>query len=158
MLQRIQTLFLAIVAIGMGVFLALPLWQKTAADGVQTASLTVMRLSHQVNAVQSQEDSVIYLAILAVIVAGVAIFAITRYRNRLLQSALCAANSILMTVLLAGTIYQTYYKGAKFFEPESPGDYLPGFYGLIVAMLANVMANRFIRRDERIVKESNRMR
>ncbi|GAB3181301.1 DUF4293 domain-containing protein [Telluribacter humicola] len=158
MLQRIQTIFLVIVAIGMGVFLALPLWEKTATDGAQSASLTALRLSHQTNAVQSQEQSVLYLAILAVVIAAVAIFAITRYRNRLLQSALCAANSILMTVLLAGTIYQTYYKGARFFEPESPGDYLPGFYALIVAMLANVLANRFIRRDERMVKESNRMR
>ncbi|HEV7346694.1 DUF4293 domain-containing protein [Telluribacter sp.] len=158
MLQRIQTLFLAIVAIGMGVFLALPVWQKTAAGGEQTATLDALHLTHQLNATQSEVQSVMYLALLAVLVAGVAIFAIFKYRNRLLQSALCAVNSILMTILLAGTIYQTYYKASKFFEPERPGEYLTGFYALVVAMLANVLANRFIRRDERVVKESNRMR
>jgi glucan phosphoethanolaminetransferase (alkaline phosphatase superfamily) len=158
MLQRVQTIFLAIVAIGMGVFLALPIWQKTATDGLESASLNALRLTHQLNTVQSRVEPVIYLAILAVLVAGVAAFSIFKYRNRLLQSALCAVNSILMTILLAGTVYQTYYKASKFFEPELPGDYLTGFYALVVAMLANVLANRFIRRDERTVKESNRMR
>jgi glucan phosphoethanolaminetransferase (alkaline phosphatase superfamily) len=158
MLQRIQTLFLALVAIGMGVFIALPLWEKVAADGIQRASMTAMYLTYQPTAVQSSIQPVYYLTALAVLVAGIAVFAIFKYRNRLLQSALCAVNSILMTVMLATVVYQTFYKAAKLFEPEQTGDYLIGFYALIVAMLANVLANRFIRRDERMVKESNRMR
>ncbi|GAB2782879.1 DUF4293 domain-containing protein [Rhabdobacter roseus] len=158
MLQRIQTLFLAITALAMGVFSATPLWEKVAADGLQRVSLTAFRLVHQTNPVQSEVQSVFYLALLAILVAGVSVFTIFKYKQRLLQSALCAVNSILMTALLALTVYQTFYKAAKFFEPETPGDYQIGFYALVVAMLANVMANRFIRRDERTVKESNRMR
>lgn len=142
----------------MGVFIAFPLWEKVAADGIQQASMNAMYLTHQINPTQSEVLPVLYLAGMAALVAGVALFAIFKFRNRLLQSALCAANSILMTVILATVVYQTFYKAAKWFEPDQTGDYLYGFYALIVAMLANVLANRFIRRDEKTVKESNRMR
>lgn len=158
MIQRIQTVFLAIVALAMGVFLSQPLWEKTATDSIQTAQLTALKLTHQVNATQSSVQPMYYLALVAVLVAGVAAFAIFKYRNRLLQSALCAVNSILMTLLLAAVVYQTYLNVGPRFNPEYPGDYGMGFYALVVAMLANVLANRFIRRDERLVKESSRMR
>jgi glucan phosphoethanolaminetransferase (alkaline phosphatase superfamily) len=158
MLQRIQTLFLAIVAVGMGVFLAMPVWQKSSLDGSQSASLNALSLTHKVDEVHSKVDSVFYLAVLAVLVAGVAVFTIFKFRNRLLQSALCAVNSILMTALLAATVYKTHYTAAKYFDPGAPGDYLIGFYALVVAMLGNVIANRFIRKDEKTVRESNRMR
>lgn len=158
MLQRIQSLFLALVTIAMGVFISLPLWEKHSSDGLQSVSLTSIRFTHQLNQVQSQVDSVLYLAVLAGIIGIVAAYAITRYKSRLVQSGLCAANSILMTVLLAATIYQTWYKGVKLFDQQDQGNYQYGFYALIVAMVANVMANRFIRRDERMVKESNRFR
>ncbi|TDB60458.1 DUF4293 domain-containing protein [Arundinibacter roseus] len=158
MLQRIQSLFLAITTLGMGGFIALPIWQKIATDGVQEASMTAFYLTHQTTAVQSTVLPVFYLAGMAALVAVLSAFAIFKYRNRLLQSALCAVNSIFMTVILAATVYQTFYKAAKWFDPEVTGDYLTGFYALVIAMLANVLANRFIRRDERLVKESNRMR
>lgn len=158
MIQRIQTLFLAVVAVGMGVFLAMPVWQKSSASGVPNISLDALKFTHQIDSVQSTSQSVIYLAILAVLIAGVALFTIFQYRNRLLQSALCAVNSILMTALLATTVYKSHFTAAKLFDPQVPGDYLPGFYGLVAAMLANVFANRFIRRDEKTIRESNRMR
>jgi len=142
----------------MGVFMAFPLWEKIATDGIQRASMTALYLTRDVNATQSEVQPVFYLAGMAALVAGIAVFAIFKFRNRLLQSALCAVNSILMTVMLAAVVYQTFYKAAKIFDPEITGDYLTGFYALIVAMLSNVLANRFIRRDERMVKESNRMR
>ncbi len=158
MLQRIQSVFLALVTIAMGAYITLPLWEKFSSDGLQSVSLTSTRFTHQLNQVQSEVDSVLYLAILAGIIGVIAAYAITRFRSRLVQSGLCAANSILMTALLAATIYQTWYKGVKLFDPQDQGNYQYGFYALIAAMVANVMANRFIRRDERMVKESNRFR
>jgi len=158
MLQRIQTIFLALTIIGMGVFVSFPVWTKIAASGDQQASLTAMKLTHQLNAVQSNIDSVPYLLILAIVIAGVAAFSIIKFRNRILQSALCAVNSILMSTLLGLVIYLTFYKAAKLFDPQTPGDYTIGFYGLVASMLANVMANRYIRKDEKTVQQSNRLR
>jgi glucan phosphoethanolaminetransferase (alkaline phosphatase superfamily) len=158
MLQRIQSIFLAISIIGMGLFLAFPIWTKVAADGIQRADLTAIKLTHQVNEVQSNIQPVYYLIILAILVAGVAAYAIFQFRNRVLQSALCAVNSIIMTVIMGLVIYFTFYKTAKLFDPELPGNYEFGFYGLVGSMLANVFANRFIRRDERVVQQSKRFR
>lgn len=158
MLQRIQTIFLAIAIIGMGLFLAFPIWSKIASSGEQKAELTAIKLTYQANAVQTTVQPVYYLIILAILVAVVAAYAIFQYRNRVLQSALCAVNSILMTVLMGLVIYFTFYKTAKLFDPELPGKYDIGFYGLVGAMLANVFANRFIRKDERTVQQSKRFR
>jgi len=158
MLQRIQTIFLAITVIGMGSFISLPVWEKVSVGGEQSASLTALKLTHQINPVQSNVDSVLYLLILAIVIAAVAAFAIVKFRNRVLQSALCAVNSILMSTLLGLVIYLTFYKTAKLFDPQIPGNYTFGFYGLVAAMLANVMANRFIRKDEKAVQQSNRLR
>ncbi|WP_439582125.1 DUF4293 domain-containing protein [Dyadobacter bucti] len=158
MLQRIQTIFLAITIVGMGIFLAFPIWSKVSVSGEQHADLTAIRLNHQVNAVQSQVQPAYYLIILAILVAGVAAYAIFQFRNRVLQSALCAVNSILMTIIMGLVIYFTFYKTAKLFDPQTPGNYEMGFYGLVAAMLANVFANRFIRKDEREVQQSKRFR
>lgn len=158
MLQRIQSIFLAITVVGMGIFVSFPIWTKIAVDGQQQASLTALKLTHQLNPVQSNVDSVLYLLILAIVIAGVAAFALVKFRNRILQSALCAVNSILMSTLLGLVVYLTFYKTGKLFDPQIPGNYTFGFYGLVAAMLANVMANRFIRKDEKTVQQSNRLR
>ena len=155
MLQRIQTLFLAIVSIGMVGFLALPVWSKTSPT--ENAVLDAFQLVHH-QGISSYITPTWYIAVLAVLVAGVAAFAITRFKNRLVQSALCALNSILMTALMATVLYFSYSKGKNLFDPQEPGSYQLGFFALLVAMLSNVLANRFIRRDERMVKESERMR
>jgi glucan phosphoethanolaminetransferase (alkaline phosphatase superfamily) len=112
MLQRIQTIFLAITVVGMGVFVSFPIWSKMAASG-ESALLTATRLTHQINPTQSEIQPLYYLVVLAVLIAGVAGFAISKFKNRVLQSALCAVNSILMTVLMGLVIYFTFYKTAK---------------------------------------------
>jgi glucan phosphoethanolaminetransferase (alkaline phosphatase superfamily) len=157
MLQRVQTIFLAITIIGMGAFVSFPVWTKVAASGEQ-AILEATKLTHQINSVQSEVQPLYYLIALAVLVAGVSAYAIISFKNRVLQSALCAVNSILLTVMMGLVIYFSFYKTAKLFEPELPGKYEIGFYGLVAAMLANVFANRFIRKDERMVQKSNRLR
>jgi glucan phosphoethanolaminetransferase (alkaline phosphatase superfamily) len=158
MLQRIQSIFLALTIIGMGIFVSFPVWTKISAGGEQHVSLTALELKHQLNAVQSTVSPAFYLLILAIVIAGVAAFALVKFKNRVLQSALCAVNSILMSTLLGLVIYLTFYKAAKLFEPQTPGEYTIGFYGLVAAMLANVMANRYIRKDEKTVQQSNRLR
>lgn len=158
MLQRIQTIFLALVVISMGVFLSFPIWHKVSLTSPQRAELSALKLTHQITPIQSEIQPVYYLVIVAILVILVAAYAIFQFKNRVLQSALCAVNSILLTVLMGLVIYFTYYKTAKLFDPQTPGSYEMGFYGLVAAMLSNVFANRFIRRDEKIVQQSNRFR
>jgi glucan phosphoethanolaminetransferase (alkaline phosphatase superfamily) len=157
MLQRIQTLFLAIVSVAMIITGTTPIWSKTSTDGLQSATLTALKLVHK-QGISSQITPVWYIALLAGVVALVAIFAIFQFRSRTTQAGLCALNSILMTVLVCLVLYFSINKGKALFEPSYTGEFQYGFWALIVAMLANALANRFIRRDEKFVRSQERMR
>ena len=67
-------------------------------------------------------------------------------------------NSVLIAISLGICFYQVFKVGVPMFEPEVQGNYGAGFAAAVVAMLANMIANRFIRRDEMLVKSSDRMR
>lgn len=157
MLQRIQTLFLALVAVGMGGMMSLPIWDKSTVDATQSVHLTALRLIHQQGS-SSAITPVWYLALLGALVAALAAFALSQYKNRLVQSGLCAANSILMTIIMGLVMYFVFGNAKNLFDPESTGNFGLGFYSLVLAMLANVLANRFIRRDEKFVRSQERMR
>jgi Domain of unknown function (DUF4293) len=67
-------------------------------------------------------------------------------------------NSILIAIVLGYTFYQVFKVGIPMFEPENQGSYSAGFFTTVLAMLCNMIANRFIRRDEMLVKSADRMR
>lgn len=157
MLQRIQTIFLFLIALAMGVVLGFPIWEKTGVASNESVRLTALQFVHT-KGISSSITPVYYLAVLAVGVALVALFTIFKYRNRLLQMGLCAINAILLTALMGFVLYQTLYKGKEFFNPDDQGQFGFGFYAIVAALIFNMLANRFIRRDEKLVKESNRLR
>ena len=78
----------------------------------------------------------------------------SQYKNRLQQQALCAVNSLLLMIVMGLILYRTLYLGKEYGNPADQGSFLPGFYAIIGALFANGLANRFIRRDEKLVKES----
>ena len=98
-----------------------------------------------------------YIAMLALIAAGVAAYAVTQYKNRLTQIKLGALNSLLMGGSLIMTVYFS-FQGEKMLEPGVKGEYLAGFYAIFAALIFNLLANRFIRRDEQLVKSVDRIR
>lgn len=157
MLQRVQTIFLFLISVAMGVALLNPLWEKTGKVSTEMARLTALQYSQQ-DGVSTFITPLWYLAILIFGVGLLSLFAIFQYRNRLRQTMLCAMNAILLTVIMAITLYHTLYKGKVYGNPEDQGSFLVGFYALIAALVCNALANRFIRRDERTVRESERFR
>ncbi len=157
MIQRIQTLFLAIVSVSMGVFIAMPVWNKISSDNTQSVRMTATQLIHQ-QGITSYNTPIWYVAVIAGLVAIVAVYAIFQFKNRLTQAGLCALNSILMTILMALVMYFIFGKSKDLFDPTDLGNFEVGFYGLITAMISNVLANRFIKRDEKFVRSQNRMR
>jgi glucan phosphoethanolaminetransferase (alkaline phosphatase superfamily) len=157
MLQRIQTIFLFLIAVSMGILLGFPIWEKAGMSSTETVRLTALQLVYT-KGISSQITPVYYLAIMAVAVAIVALFTIFKYRNRLLQMGLCAINAILLTALMGFVLYLTLYKGKDYFNPDDQGNFGIGFYAIVAALIFNMLANRFIRRDEKLVQESNRLR
>ncbi|GAB3268643.1 DUF4293 domain-containing protein [Larkinella harenae] len=157
MLQRIQTIFLFLIVACMGVVLAFPIWEKAGLAPNETVSLTALRLVYT-KGVSSEITPVYYLAVMALAVAGVSLFTIFKYRNRLLQMGMCAVNAILLTAIMGFVLYLTLYKGKDFFNPDDQGNFGIGFFAIVAALILNMLANRFIRRDEKLVQESNRLR
>jgi hypothetical protein len=158
MLQRIQTLLLALVAIAMLSVTALPMWEKSSAKLNETVKLSSFSLDHCTPFACLSTTNTILIVILAIISACIAAFSITQYKKRMLQMTLGLINSILIAVVLGYTFYLVFKVGIPMFEPDNQGSYGAGFIAAVVAMLCNMIANRFIRRDEMLVKSADRMR
>ena len=158
MLQRIQTLLLATVAVAMLSVTLLPIWEKSSATLNEKVTLTAVALEYFKGTNLVSTANTIVIVMLALISTCIAAFSITQYKKRMLQMTLGLINSILIAVVLGYTFYQVFKVGIPMFEPENQGSYGAGFIAAVLAMLCNMIANRFIRRDEMLVKSADRMR
>jgi Domain of unknown function (DUF4293) len=154
MWQRKQTIFLILAAVCNALMIFLPVW--TAVDGDTKKILTALLYTVKVGDVHTT----VYFpyaicSIFAVAAATVAIMEIGKFENRLLQLKLGALNSLLMTGALGSAVYFA-MKVMKM--NGTAGDYDIGFYLPAAAMIFNLIANRFIRRDEKLVRDSERIR
>ena len=149
MWQRIQTVFLVITIVSLLVALVQPIWEAQA--GETTWVLTPFYLLE--NTTYSYLPYSI-TAILAVAAITIAILTIRRFDNRQLQIKLGALNSL----ILAGFMVSAVMFAHKLMEQHQGAT---GKVWLILAgaaVISNWLAIRFIRRDERIVKDSDRLR
>jgi len=89
--------------------------------------------------------------------AAVAVYSIFRYDDRLLQMKLGALNSLLMGSMI-GVIMYFVFHAEKIILPQVQGNYLFAFYLGISGLMFNLLANRFIRKDDKLVKSADRLR
>jgi hypothetical protein len=156
MWQRIQTVFLAIVALAMAATIFFPVWVYL--PGTENAHLLYpMHYTVKQNGVSNiQYFPYSLTAIFAVASATLALVSIGKYKNRLLQRKLGALNSLFMAATVGCSFYfanQLMHSHDAIGQQYSLGLYLP-----IVAVIANFLANRFIMRDEKLVRDSDRLR
>ncbi len=160
MLQRVQSLFLAITGICMIVMVFFPLWSKTNTTGSESfvfSSMGVYIVQMETGERTMEYSPYIAISILAMISAGIAFFEIFQFRNRLTQIKIGALNSVVMGITLGLSIYFI-TQFDKEIMPMVAGVFHAGFYLPAVAMFSNVVANRFIKRDEKTVRDADRMR
>lgn len=157
MIQRIQTIFLFFIVVAMGVALSNLLWEKAGVRSPEMASLTALQYSQQ-QGMTTFVTPMWYLGLLLALVALSSLYAIFQYRNRLKQTALCAVNALMLTAIMGIILYRTLYAGKEYGNPADQGNFSPGFYAIIAALVCNALANRFIRRDEKLVRGSDRIR
>lgn len=159
MIQRIQSIFLALVAVCMIVVVTFPIWHKTDPQTMQTMHLNAFSMAHTLgnDVVAATSSATIYIAVLAIIVMAISIFSLFSFKKRLLQMKLGLANSMTMLVLMVVNVL-TIYKAEKVFNEAQKGDFSFGFWAIIAGILCNIAANFFIRKDEKLVQSSNRMR
>jgi hypothetical protein len=143
-----------------------PLWEKISIEDQQVVTLTAFSLTHYTIDTTTPDTvptllttwQTYYLAILAVLAALVAFYSIFQYNNRLMQVKLGALNSLLMAGVLGVSLYLVSYHGETMLRPEMQGTYKLGFFLPAFALIFNVLSNRFIRRDERLVRSVDRIR
>jgi phosphotransferase system glucose/maltose/N-acetylglucosamine-specific IIC component len=140
-----------------------PIWQKVDTVNREKITLSAIKLTHDRENITSKELEIVNesstypIAILAFLAAAVAIYSIFKYENRLTQMKLGALNSLLISACLGITVYFIFEAKDVFTSPVQPV-YLPAFYFTAAALFFNLLANRFIRRDERLVRSADRIR
>lgn len=165
MIQRIQTIFLLIVAVSMISVTFSTIWEKVSIEEQEKASLTALSLIHYTIDTQSKapsytviaEKPTYFIAIAAILSAVVALYSITQYKNRMTQLKLGFANIILIAATLGTSIYYM-YEAERLLALSIQGTYKIGIFLPAIAILANSMANRFIKRDEDLVRSVDRIR
>jgi glucan phosphoethanolaminetransferase (alkaline phosphatase superfamily) len=154
MWQRVQTIFLLILGALMLITVFMDCWQEQ--QGNQVTTLDAFELEHFKQQAEVSSKPVFYIAGLAILSALIAFYSISRFKNRLLQIKLGALNSLLMAGVL-GLIMLFSNQGEALIQGQH-GQYLIGTYLPMGAMVCNLIANRFIRRDENLVRSADRLR
>ncbi|WP_026462262.1 DUF4293 domain-containing protein [Adhaeribacter aquaticus] len=167
MIQRIQSVFLLILVIAMISVLFLPLWAKTNPQTGEEVVLRAFSLAAEPLAVTDSATAVatssintntMVIGALAILVALVALYEIFQYKNRFTQIKLGLLNTLLLAALLGTIFYYSSYIGDELIKTDTPGKYQAGFYLPILGLIVNSLANRFIKRDEDLVRSVDRLR
>lgn len=157
MWQRIQTVFLVIAILSLIASILFPIWVHQAADGTHklfALHYSTIAAGEKGEIVATEYFPYSITAMLAVASITLSIIEIGKYRNRMLQMKLGALNSLILAgVILCAFLFSNQltkeFQGGQF----GLGLWLPG-----IAVICNLLANRFISRDEKLVRDSNRLR
>ena len=139
-----------------------PIWSEINQDNTQQIVFTAFKLEtvalpYDASAPAINSKSTLYIGLLAIVAAVIAIFSIFQFKNRLNQMKLGALNSLLMAATL-GLSYYNIYQSETVISPQTQGAFLIGFFMPVGAMILNMASNRFIRKDEKLVKSIDRIR
>lgn len=148
MWQRIQTVFLIIAILALVTSLVFPIWTTADKSNVLTAFFYLKGDTYQYSP----------YALTAIMVVGsatLAIIEITKFKNRMTQMKIGALNSL----FLVGAVGSSVWFATRLIEAlQHGGQYGAGLWGLGVAVICNLLANRFIRKDEKLVRDADRLR
>ena len=157
MIQRIQSVFLLLLALCMLSMLALPLWHKV--DGLTHQELTLNAFNFDAVGMTLPKGlgPIFLIASAAIASAVTAVREIFMFRNRFGQLKLGTLN-LLFIVATFGLEFYFSSKGEALLNPKLEGQFQPAFYLPTLALMLNLLANRFIRRDEQLVRSADRLR
>lgn len=158
MIQRPQSIFLLLVIICEIVAMSgTEIWSKSNFNGqevVVTAQALVQKLNGKTVSEVSQTILMVLLGASVVLSAGI----LFSYKNRMRQMLMGLINSMLIAGSIGYAFYVIFKEAIPLFDAAQNGKYAMGFYAMVVALLGNMIANRLIRKDEMLVRSSDRMR
>ncbi|HYG20816.1 MAG TPA: DUF4293 domain-containing protein [Ohtaekwangia sp.] len=157
MWQRIQTVFLLVLIVSLIASIFLPIWEVRNSEG-KTHVLYALHYSQKSPGEGSPAMAPSYLpysltGFFIVAAITIALIEIGKYKNRMLQMKLGALNSLFIAGAMVCAFYFANGLRSGLGGVFGFGLWLPG-----LAVVCNLVANQFIRRDERIVRDSQRLR
>uniref|UniRef100_UPI00405707AC DUF4293 domain-containing protein n=1 Tax=Alistipes sp. TaxID=1872444 RepID=UPI00405707AC len=148
MIQRIQTLYLLLVALLMGLMFLFPLmWFSTEGGQIELGARFLMQEGVCIG------QTPIYLAILLALALLLPLVVIFLYKRRMLQLRLCAVEAVLLVGLLC--MEAMLYWGPQALER---GALMPTSFIPVAALFLVWLAARGIFKDEMLVRSLSRIR
>ena len=105
----------------------------------------------------NESTNTLYIGILAILTIALTIFTILKFTNRLLQIKLSLLCTLLLSALV-GLMFIAIRTGNKMLTSPEEGSFKIGFYLPIACILLTLLATRFIRKDEELVRSVDRLR
>ena len=158
MIQRIQSVYLAIITILCGLVFVFPFGEITIPNGsVIMDGFSIISQDSKITAELFKPWPVTILARLAALLAPACI---AQFKNRTLQMKMCRLNAL----FLLGLIFSMFYlidKAQAMFEGmqiEAEIHYGIGTYLPLLAVVLNILATRAIKKDDKLVRSADRLR
>lgn len=158
MIQRIQTLYLALAFIALALLFAFPLAQFFAENGAFVFS--VKGLKNMVPGEPNAFNPLVFLPLIltAIGIGLLAVFTIFQFKNRSFQVKLTNIGVLASIALIMGIffLYIPMIEKKIGIVPDYSKAF--GIYLPLVALVFMVMANRAIKRDDKLVRSADRLR
>lgn len=156
MLQRIQSIYLFLVSLAMGLMFAFPI--SSYYGDLHTFKLALLGVENLIPSSENlfQNYFTLPLITFVLLLCILALIAISQYKNRKRQLKIIKANILLNIILIVG-IFLIYSKliltQVDVSEEYNTGAFLPLF-----SLIFLVMAYRGVKRDEEIIRSADRLR
>ncbi len=156
MIQRVQSIYLFLVFILISITVFLPVIGFQAGD--QVFFMSIFRFDGVENISFVEKLPNIWpLPILSAILGITSLLSLFRYHNRRQQLMLNMFNLLINFGLLISILFYADFI-AKFAEVNDKVEYQIAAYFPIITVALIILANRNIRKDDNLVKESDRLR
>ena len=161
MIQRIQTIFLILFIASIISSFFFPVWQKIEFedDNEKVATIItgfIFNSVYEENNKNKIYDN-FYESGVLILCCFLSIYSIFNYKNRLTQIKFGTINSFFTSIVVFKFLYDIFYN-ELYININDKISFLLSFYLIFLALFFNFISNRFIRKDELLVNESNRIR
>lgn len=161
MIQRIQSIFLLIAAIIPIILIFIPIGYATTPDAQYVLNSMVLKLN--IPDVQTIELKTYYIGFCLLLCSVLTIIALFSYKNRIKQTQIVSITMIvfLVTLLLMLWVFPDIIIKKHFAVNGITEVYFNFNYWILIFVVQAVclfLANRFIRKDEEMVRAADRLR
>ncbi|RLD67604.1 MAG: hypothetical protein DRI84_02045 [Bacteroidetes bacterium] len=154
MIQRVQSIYLSLILVAVAVTILFPLATFQVGD-----SFFIMNIMgfDGANELGLDLPNVIAIGVLTALLGVSSLFTLFQYKNRKLQMKLIMISMLINFGLLGAIFFYSDMVGAME-AVNTEFDYDIAAYFPVVSVLLLILANRNIRADEKLIRQSERLR